>query len=202
MRCHLVRDRWYCVSASERRHFWRMTRNLSDGQGERYFRKRGKCPNIKYGLYGKLQVLQNDWSMVYYWVCIVDKSWKTDRKLKVIFCRNNFADRGLYSQSYSLSSSCVWMWELDHKEGWVLMNWCFQIVVQEKTLESPLDSKEMKTVISKGSQPLIFTGRTVLKLNSTTLATWCEEPTHWKRTYTGKNWEHEEKMVTEDEMIG
>ena len=59
-----------------------MTRNLSDGQGERYFRKRGKCPNIKYGLYGKLQVLQNDWSMVYYWVCIVDKSERQTEDLK------------------------------------------------------------------------------------------------------------------------
>ena len=74
--------------------------------------------------------------------------------------KHHFADKSLHSQSHGFSSSHVWMWELDHKEGWVLMNWCFQIVVQEKTLESPLDSKEMKTVISKGSQPLIFTGRT------------------------------------------
>ena len=52
------------------------------------------------------------------------------------------------------------MWELDHKEGWVLKNWCFQIVVLEKTLESPLDWKELKPVNPKGNQPWIFTGRT------------------------------------------
>ena len=57
-------------------------------------------------------------------------------------------------------SNCVWMWELDHKEGWVQKNWCFWTVVLEKTLESPLDSKEIKPVHSKGSQSWIFIGRT------------------------------------------
>ena len=52
------------------------------------------------------------------------------------------------------------MWELDHKEGWVPKNWCFQIVVLEKTLDSPLDSKEIKPVNPKGNQPWIFIGRT------------------------------------------
>ena len=58
--------------------------------------------------------------------------------------RHHFADKGPYSQSYGFSSSHVWMWELDHKKGWVLKNQCFQIVVLEKTLESPLDSKDNK----------------------------------------------------------
>ena len=66
----------------------------------------------------------------------------------------------LYSQSYSLSSSHVRMWELDHKEGWVPKNWCFWIVMLEKTLESPLDCKEIKPVNPKGNQPWRFTGRT------------------------------------------
>ena len=57
-------------------------------------------------------------------------------------------------------SSHVWMWELDHKEGWELKNWCFRTVVLEKTLESPLDGKEIKPVSPKGNQPLIFIGRT------------------------------------------
>ena len=64
--------------------------------------------------------------------------------------RHYFADKGPYSQSYGFSSSHVWMWELDHKEGWVLKNWCFQTAVLEKTLESPLDSKEIKSVNPKG----------------------------------------------------
>ena len=64
------------------------------------------------------------------------------------------------SQSYGFSSSHVGMWELDHKEGWAPKNWCFWTVVLEKTLESPLDSKEIKPVNPKGNQAWIFVGRT------------------------------------------
>ena len=74
--------------------------------------------------------------------------------------RHHFANKGLYSQSCGFSSSHVWMWELDLKEGWALKNWRFQTVVLEKTLESPLDSKEIKPVHPKGNQPSIFIGRT------------------------------------------
>ena len=74
--------------------------------------------------------------------------------------RHHFANEGSYSQSYDFSSSHVQMWELDHKEGWVPKNWCFWIVVLEKTLESPLDSKEMKPFNPKGNQPWIFIWRT------------------------------------------
>ena len=89
-----------------------------------------------------------------------------------------------YSQSYSFSRSHVWMWELDHKEGWALKNWCFRIVVLEKTLENPLDSKEMKPGNPKGNQSWIFIGRTDnWSWSSNTLATWCEEPTYWKRPW-------------------
>ena len=69
--------------------------------------------------------------------------------------RHHFADKGPYSQC-----SHVWMWELGHKEGWVPKNWCFWTVLLEKTLESPLDSKEIKPVNPKGYQLWIFTGRT------------------------------------------
>ena len=74
--------------------------------------------------------------------------------------RHDFANKGLSSQSSGFSSSHVWMWDLDHKEGWVLKNWCFWTVAQEKTLESPLDCKEIKPVNPKGNQPWIFIGRT------------------------------------------
>ena len=74
--------------------------------------------------------------------------------------RHHFADKGLYSQSYGFYSSHIWMWEVDHKEGWALKKWCFWTVVLEKTLESPLDSKEIKPVSPKGNQPWIFIGRT------------------------------------------
>ena len=77
--------------------------------------------------------------------------------------RHHFANKGLYSQSYGFSSGHVWMWELDQKECWASKNWCFQIVVLEKTLESLLDCK-IKPGNPKGNQPWIFVGRTVLKL--------------------------------------
>ena len=74
--------------------------------------------------------------------------------------RHYFANKGLYGQSYGFSSSHVQMWELDHKEGWAPKKWCLRNVVLEKTLESPLDSREIKPVNPKGNQPWIFTGRT------------------------------------------
>ena len=88
--------------------------------------------------------------------------------------RHYFANKGPYSQSYGFSNSHVWMWELDHKEGWVLKNWCFQTVVLEKTLENPLDYKEIKPVNPKGNQHWIFTGRTDAKAEAPIL--WpCDE---------------------------
>ena len=74
--------------------------------------------------------------------------------------RHHFADKGPYSQSYGFSSSHVWMWELDSKKSWVLKNWCVWIVMLDKTLDSPLNSKEIKPVSPKGNQPWIFIGKT------------------------------------------
>ena len=74
--------------------------------------------------------------------------------------RYHFANKGLCSPSYGFSSGHVWMWQLDHKEGWVLNNSWLWTVVLERTLESPLDIKEIKPVNPKGNQPWIFIGRT------------------------------------------
>ena len=74
--------------------------------------------------------------------------------------RHYLADTGPYSQIYGFSSSYVWMWESDHKEGWASKNWCFWTVVLEKTLGSPLDYKEMKPVNPKGNQSWIVIGMT------------------------------------------
>ena len=71
-----------------------------------------------------------------------------------------FDNRGPSSQSYGFSSSHVWMWKLDNKKGWAPRNWCFQTVMLEKTLETPLDSKEIQPVNPKGDQPWLFIGRT------------------------------------------
>ena len=73
--------------------------------------------------------------------------------LDCILKSRDIANKGPYSQNYGFSNNHVWMWEPDHKEGWVLKNWIFQIVVLEKTLESPLDSKEIKPVNPKGNLP-------------------------------------------------
>ena len=74
--------------------------------------------------------------------------------------QHDFANKGPYSKSYGFYSSHVRMWELDHKEGWALKNWCFQTVVLKKTLKSPLDCKEIRPVNLKGNQSWIFIGRT------------------------------------------
>ena len=83
------------------------------------------------------------------------------------------------------SSSHVWMWELDHKEDWMPKSWCSQIVVLEKTLESPLNSKEFKPVNPKGSQPRIFIGGADAEAEA--LILWpCDgkyPSTHWKRLW-------------------
>ena len=78
----------------------------------------------------------------------------------ILKSRHYFANKGLSIQSYGFSSSHVWMWDLDHKESWAPNNWCFWNVVLEKTLESPLDCKEVKPVNPKGNQPWIFIERT------------------------------------------
>ena len=88
-----------------------------------------------------------------------------------------------------------------YKEGWVPKNWCFWTVVLEKTLESPLDCKEIQLVHPKGNQSWMFIGRTDAEgLN--TLATWCEGLTHGKDPDTEKDWRQEGKGTTEDEMVG
>ena len=74
--------------------------------------------------------------------------------------RHYFVNKGLSSQGYGFSSSHVWMWELDYKESWALKNWCFWTVVLEKTLESPLDCKEIQPVHPKGDQSWVLIGRT------------------------------------------
>ena len=91
--------------------------------------------------------------------------------------RRYFANKGLYSQSYGFSSSHVWMWKLDYKESWALKNWCFWTTVLEKTLESPLDCKDIKLVHPKGNQSWIFLGRTDAEAETTIL--WPPDVKNW-----------------------
>ena len=105
--------------------------------------------------------------------------------------------------SYGFSNSHVWMWELDHKKGWVPNNWCFWTVVLEKTLESPLNRKEIQPVHPKGNQSWIFIGRA--NVEAETPIVWPPNAKNWliwKDPDAGKDWRWEEKVTTEDEMVG
>ena len=96
-----------------------------------------------------------------------------------------------------------WMWEVGRKEGWVLKNWCFQPVVLEKTLEGPLDSKEIKPVNPKDNQSWIIIGRTNAETEGP--IRWPLDGKSWligKDLNAGKDWRQEEKWSTEDEMVG
>ena len=117
--------------------------------------------------------------------------------------RYYFTDKGPSGQSYGFSSSHVWMWELDHKESWAPKNWCFWTVVLEKTLESPLDCKEIKPVYAKGNQSWIFIGRADAEAETSIL--WPPDVKNWltgKDPDAGKDCRWEEKGTTEDEMVG
>ena len=101
------------------------------------------------------------------------------------------------------SSSHVWMWELNYKESWAPKNWCFWTVVLEKILESPLDSKEIQPVHSKGNQSWVFIGRTDAEADTPIL--WPPDAKNWliwKDPDAGNDWRQEEKGMTEDEMVG
>ena len=117
--------------------------------------------------------------------------------------RHYFADKRPSSQSYGFSSNRVWIWELDYKESWTLKNWCFWTVVLEKTLERPLDCKEIQPVHSKGDQPWDFFGRNDAK--AVTPVLWPPHAKSWligKDFDAGRDWGQEEKGTTEDEMAG
>ena len=115
----------------------------------------------------------------------------------------HFADKGLSSQSYGFSSSLVWIWELDHREGWAPKNWCFWTLELEETLENPLDCKEIKPVNPEGNQPWVFIGRAYAEAETPIL--WLPDVKSWligKDPDAEKDWGQEEKGTTEDEMVG
>ena len=117
--------------------------------------------------------------------------------------RHYFVNTGLSSQGYGFSSSHVWMWELDYIESWAQKNWCFWTVVLEKSLESPLDCKEIQPVHPKGDQSWVFIGRTDAEAASPIL--WPPDAKSWligKDPDVGKDWRQDEKGMTEDEKAG
>ena len=121
----------------------------------------------------------------------------------ILKSRHYFANKRPSSQTYGFSSSHVWMWESDYKESWVPKSWCFWTVMLKKTLESPLDCKEIQPIHPKGNQSWIFIGRTDLEAETPIL--WPPDVNSWlisKDPDAGKDWGQEEKGMTEDEMVG
>jgi len=130
-----------------------------------------------------------------------EKLWQTRQHIKKQ--RYHFVDKGLYSQSYSFSSIHAWMWELNHNEGWTLKNWCFQTVVLEKTLESPLDCKEINSVNPKEINPEYSLKGLMLKLKLQYFGHLMQRADSLeKNPDAGKDWGQEKKGMTEDEMVG
>ena len=114
--------------------------------------------------------------------------------------RHYFANKGLYRQSNGFSSTHVWTWKFDLKEGWAMKNWCFWTVVLEKTLQSSLDCKDIKPVSPKGNRSWIFMGRT----DAEALILCPPDANCWlirKDPDAGKDWRQEEKGTPEDEMV-
>ena len=110
--------------------------------------------------------------------------------------RYYFVSKDLSSQGYGFSNGHVWLWELDYKESWALKNWCFGTVVLEKTLESPLDCKEIQPVPPKGDQSWVFIGSTGIEAETPIL--WPPDARSWliwKDPDAGKNWGQEEKWL-------
>ena len=116
--------------------------------------------------------------------------------------RHYFANKGPSSQGYGFSSGHVWMWVLDYKESWALKNWCFWTLVLEKTLESPLDCKEIQPIHPKGDQSWVFIGRTDVEAETPVL--WPPDAKGWlfgKDPDAGRDQGQEEKGMTEGEML-
>ena len=117
--------------------------------------------------------------------------------------RHYFVNKGPSSQGYGFSSGHVWIWELDYKQSWALKIWCFWTVVLEKTLESPLDCKEIQPVHPKENQSWIFIGKTNVAAETPILCSPMPRTDSFEKTLiAGRDWRQEAKGTTEDEMAG
>ena len=117
--------------------------------------------------------------------------------------RHYFVNKGPSSQGYGFSNGHVYMWELEYKESWMLKHWCFWTVVMEKTLESPLNCKEIQPVHPNGDQSSVFIGRTDAEAETPIL--WPPDAKSWliwKDPDAGPDWGQEEMGMTEDEIVG
>ena len=161
---------------------------------------------VRSPLWNRLQRQSGTLSILLLWRTFTSIPWKENYdqpRQHIQKQRHSFANKGPSSQGYGFSSRHVWMWELDYKERWVPKNWCFWTVVLEKTLESPLDCKEIQPVYLKGDQSLVFIERTDVEAETQIL--WPPDVKNWptgKDPDAGKDWGQEEKGTTEDKMVG
>ena len=115
----------------------------------------------------------------------------------------DFSNKGPASQGYGFSSGHVWLWELDCEESWAPKNWCIWTALLERTLEGPLDCKELQPVHPKGDQSWVFIGSTDVEVETPIF--WPPDAKSWliwKDHDAGKDWRQKEKGTTEDEMVG
>ena len=130
----------------------------------------------------------------------LDRSEKERESISINY--NVCWDHSVPLEDSGFSCGHVWMWELDYKESWVPKNWCFWTVLLKKTLESPLDCKEIQPVHPKGDQSWVFIGRTD---EAETPILWPADVKSWliwKDPDAGKDWKQEKKGMAEDEMVG
>ena len=134
----------------------------------------------------------------------LDKTKSYDKPRQCVEKQRHYsANKGPYSQGYGLPSGHIQLWELDRKEGGASKNWCFWTMVLEKAPESPLDSKEIRSVHLQGNQPWILTGRTDAEVETPVFLS--SDANSWligKVLDAGKDWGLKEKRASEDEMAG
>ena len=132
-----------------------------------------------------------------------ETDWETFENIYLSFYLSRTkAKKGPSSQGYGFSCGHVWIWELDCEESWAPQNWCFWTVVLEKTFESPLNCKEIQPVHPKGDLSWVFIGRIDVEAETPLWPPDVKSWLIWKDPDVGKDWGHEEKWMTEDEMAG
>ena len=164
----------------------------------------GNSENSGWLYFGGLQNHCRWWLQPWNWKTLAPWKDRYDQPRQHIKSqRHYFVTKGPSSQGCGFSSSHVWMWELDCEESWALKNWCFWIVVLEKTLESPIDCKKIQPVHPKGNQSCKFIGRSDVEAETPIL--WPPDMKNrliWKDPGAGKDWGQEEKGTTENEIVG
>ena len=219
-RQHFQRRQWQAtpVLLPRKSHGWRSLvgcspwgREESDTTGRLHFHFSLSCIGEGNGNPLQCSCLENPRDREAWWAAVYGvaqgRTWlkrpSSSSRQHIKKHRDYFVHKGLSSKGYGFSSSHVSMWELDCEKSWAPKNWCFWTVVLEKTLESPLDFKEIQPVHPKGGQSWVFIGRTDTEAETPIL--WPPHVKSWliaKDPDAGRDWGQQEKGTTEDAMTG